>query len=199
MFDLEKSVAEWRRQMLAAGIKAPVPLDELEAHLRDEIVWQMRSGIDEQRAFEAAISQIGNGAELKKEFAKNKGLLRFSSALIERILGALWLVYCCRTLFLMVRFHTVNFRTGLLMLVLYVAGLYGSILLIRGAPMGRKIIRTIAVGFAVISLFVIVVDSIAFSDNIHLRLHTLRTAAFYFVSACLLCWPSFSKPTVAKM
>jgi hypothetical protein len=29
MFKLEQSIMEWRRQMLAAGIKAPVPLEEL--------------------------------------------------------------------------------------------------------------------------------------------------------------------------
>ena len=37
MFDLEQSIADWRRQMLAAGIKTPVPLEELESHLREEI------------------------------------------------------------------------------------------------------------------------------------------------------------------
>ena len=37
MFDLEQSIRNWRKQMLAAGIKSPVPLDELEIHLRDEI------------------------------------------------------------------------------------------------------------------------------------------------------------------
>ena len=37
MFDLEQAIAEWRKQMLAAGIKAPVPLDELESHLREEV------------------------------------------------------------------------------------------------------------------------------------------------------------------
>jgi len=37
MFELEKSIADWRRQMLAAGIKSPLPLEELEIHLREEI------------------------------------------------------------------------------------------------------------------------------------------------------------------
>ena len=30
MFDLEQAIAGWRRQMQAAGIKTPVPLEELE-------------------------------------------------------------------------------------------------------------------------------------------------------------------------
>lgn len=67
MFDLEHSIAQWRRQMLAAGISA-LELDELESHLRDEVVHQMRSGLNGQLAFETAVSQIGQGAELKKEF-----------------------------------------------------------------------------------------------------------------------------------
>jgi len=41
MFDLEQSVSDWRRQMLAAGIRTPVPLDELETHLREDIEQQM--------------------------------------------------------------------------------------------------------------------------------------------------------------
>ncbi len=70
MFDLEQSIAEWRRQMLAAGIKSPVPLEELESHLRDEIEQQMRSGLNEQRAFGIAMENIGRASELKREFKK---------------------------------------------------------------------------------------------------------------------------------
>ena len=43
MFDLEQSIADLRRQMLAAGIKTPVPLEELEIHLREEIEQQSKS------------------------------------------------------------------------------------------------------------------------------------------------------------
>ena len=37
MFNLDQSITEWRRQMLAAGIKTPALLDELESHLRDDV------------------------------------------------------------------------------------------------------------------------------------------------------------------
>ena len=70
MFDLEPSIAEWRRQMLAAGIKTPVPLEELEIHLREDIAQQMQSGMNAQRAFEDAIQQIGKANMLKSEFEK---------------------------------------------------------------------------------------------------------------------------------
>ena len=45
--------------MLAAGIKAPVPLDELESHLCEEIERQIKSGLGEQKAFEISVHQIG--------------------------------------------------------------------------------------------------------------------------------------------
>jgi prepilin signal peptidase PulO-like enzyme (type II secretory pathway) len=70
MFNLDQAVAEWRCRMLAAGIKTPVPLDELEIHLRDDVEQQVRSGSDAQQAFEAAVVRIGQPAALKREFTK---------------------------------------------------------------------------------------------------------------------------------
>jgi len=70
MFDLEQSIVEWRKQMLAAGIKTPVPLEELEIHLRDEIEQKMQSGMSGQEAFENAALRIGRADALKTEFNK---------------------------------------------------------------------------------------------------------------------------------
>ncbi|HEX3890868.1 MAG TPA: hypothetical protein VHX90_08465 [Verrucomicrobiae bacterium] len=70
MSDLEQSIADWRKQMLAAGIKSPVPLDELEIHLREEIEQQMKSGLSEQEIFNSAVQQIGQAKPLKTEFKK---------------------------------------------------------------------------------------------------------------------------------
>lgn len=56
--------------MLAAGIKAPVPLEELEVHLREEIQQQMESGLNEQKAFEISVQQIGQPESLEGEFRK---------------------------------------------------------------------------------------------------------------------------------
>jgi hypothetical protein len=44
MFDLDQAISNWRTHMLVAGIKTPMPLDELENHLREEIEQQMQSG-----------------------------------------------------------------------------------------------------------------------------------------------------------
>ena len=56
--------------MLAAGIKTPVPLEELEIHLCEEIEQQKKSGVSAQRAFENAILKIGQPGALKSEFQK---------------------------------------------------------------------------------------------------------------------------------
>ncbi len=70
MFELEKSIAAWRKQMLAAGIKSPVPMDELESHLREEVERQTKLGLNAQQAFETAASNVGHASELKREFKK---------------------------------------------------------------------------------------------------------------------------------
>jgi hypothetical protein len=70
MFNLAGAVTEWRRQMLAAGIKTPVPLEELESHLRDDVEQQMRLGLNVEQAFEAAVQRIGQADTINGEFKK---------------------------------------------------------------------------------------------------------------------------------
>jgi hypothetical protein len=70
MFDLEKSIANWRQQMLADGIKTPVPLDELESHLREDIEQQTKAGLNEAEAFQTAVQKIGQGQVVQTEFEK---------------------------------------------------------------------------------------------------------------------------------
>ena len=70
MFDLEQAIAQWRRQMLDAGIRTPVPLEELESHLREDIEQLTRSGLNARRAYEVAVQNIGAGRQLNREFKK---------------------------------------------------------------------------------------------------------------------------------
>jgi len=70
MFDLDQAIAEWRSQMVFAGVKAPEILDELENHLRDEIAQLELSGAMPKRAFEIAVEAIGQAPALQTEFAK---------------------------------------------------------------------------------------------------------------------------------
>ena len=76
MFNLDQAIAEWRRQMVAAGIKTPEALKELEAHLRDDVEHQMLSGVSAEQAFNTAVQQLGSANTLKAEFAKTAGLKR---------------------------------------------------------------------------------------------------------------------------
>ncbi len=70
MFNLEQSIAAWRRQMLAAGVKNRNVLEELESHLREEVERQARSGAGAEQAFAMATQRIGQPAALQQEFAK---------------------------------------------------------------------------------------------------------------------------------
>lgn len=70
MRDLEGKILRWRKQMLVGGIKKPVLLDELEAHLRDEFESQIKRGLLEADAFAAAVQKIGGVRPLREEFDK---------------------------------------------------------------------------------------------------------------------------------
>jgi hypothetical protein len=86
MFDLEQSITEWRRRMLAAGIKSPAPLEELESHLREEIEKQVRSGLNDQMAFAIALERIGEVAILRNEFKKAEGLKEMAQVAAKSLL-----------------------------------------------------------------------------------------------------------------
>jgi hypothetical protein len=98
MFNLNQAIAEWRRQMLAAGVKNPNVLDELESHLREDVEKQVREGSSARQAFEVAARNIGQANVLQTEFTKAKGFFGFwggnKSARTNRILGVLWLAGC---------------------------------------------------------------------------------------------------------
>jgi hypothetical protein len=69
MRDVESQITAWRRGMRAAGLKAAV-LEELEAHLRDDIERRMQMGLGAHEAFDAAARRLGAAAELRSEFRK---------------------------------------------------------------------------------------------------------------------------------
>ena len=70
MFNLESAIEDWRQQMLAAGIRSGEQSEELESHLCDEFDAQVRCGVPEEKAFEAALREVGQPEILKPEFAK---------------------------------------------------------------------------------------------------------------------------------
>jgi hypothetical protein len=84
MFNLEQSIAEWRRKMVAAGIKSSEVLDELESHLREEVERQMRLGLAAEQAFNESVEKIGSGEKLEQEFTKMQALDRLGRREILR-------------------------------------------------------------------------------------------------------------------
>jgi hypothetical protein len=182
MFDLEKSIADWRKQMLAAGIKTPVPMEELEIHLREEIERQMQLDANEQSAFETAVARIGQGIALKTEFTKTKGLFGFANEdkliIIYRILGVFWFTqFTGLFTFLLIRIllspvaraiisnfpHYWQFFTVFCVLW-FSASILGSILLFCGAKLGISIIRIIATLGFLLCLFECVTQDKSFGD-----------------------------------
>jgi len=70
MFNLEQSISDWRKQLLAAGVKNPLPLEELESHLRADINHLVASGQPEAAAFQIAIARVGSPGTVGAEFKK---------------------------------------------------------------------------------------------------------------------------------
>jgi hypothetical protein len=158
MFDLEQAISQWREQMLAAGIKAPVPLEELEGHLRDEIDRQVQAGASEAAAFDLAIGKMGQPESLKTEFRKASPLHEFLSrprALtfdlsLNRLVALLWLGSSAKPCFdlsceMFVQHHF-DPRT-LFVFALFFSGIVGGMLLLADSRWGRTMIRVNALAW----------------------------------------------------
>ena len=70
MQDLERAITEWRRQMVEAGLTSE-SVQELEAHLRDDVEDGLRLGVGWEAAFDAASRRLGNADVLKLGFAED--------------------------------------------------------------------------------------------------------------------------------
>jgi Clp amino terminal domain, pathogenicity island component len=73
MFNLDQEIRQWRQRMVAGGIHSDETLDELEAHLREDVERRISSGVGGAHAFAAAVGQIGHPGELGVEFKKIGG------------------------------------------------------------------------------------------------------------------------------
>lgn len=62
MFDLETAFQEWRRQMSVGGMASRKVLDELEAHLREDVEEQMTRGVNAGEAFASSVANMGGAA-----------------------------------------------------------------------------------------------------------------------------------------
>lgn len=82
--------------MLAAGVKSPVPLEELESHLREHVETKMRLGLDARQAFAGAAQEIGRPDMIKNEFRK----VGSSNRIAEWLMIVVCAAFVCLILFL---------------------------------------------------------------------------------------------------
>jgi hypothetical protein len=87
MFNLDQAIAQWRQQMLDAGIKPPDVLDELESHLRDDVERHTKLGKSTQQAFGIAAQNLGESDALRKEFKKAHSSSRTMEKLMIGVCG----------------------------------------------------------------------------------------------------------------
>ena len=70
MFNLEKTIASWRRQFRYNRAFLEQDVDELERHIRDEVAYLVRQGRSEKEAFEEAMREMGGVIEAEPEYRK---------------------------------------------------------------------------------------------------------------------------------
>lgn len=79
--------------MLAAGVKSPVPLEELESHLREDIEQHVRAGLETNAAFREAVNRMGEAGVLKAEFerveSRERKVMKRVLIIIAGIVGVL--------------------------------------------------------------------------------------------------------------
>src|SRR3954454_9294742 len=85
MFDIDTQIQEWRRTVAVHfGDRGDV-VDELEAHLRDDLDRRIRSGVAPEQAWADACAQLGDARQLAGEFAKVGGRRAWVPAWIAAI------------------------------------------------------------------------------------------------------------------
>ncbi len=70
MFDLEKAIKKWRKDLYKIEAFEDGYVDELESHLREEIAELIKSDTNPKEAFDEAISKIGSPESMGVEFHK---------------------------------------------------------------------------------------------------------------------------------
>ena len=124
MFQLEQEITHWKDQLQLRNALPEDALQELEAHLRDEIEQLIESGLTEEEALIIGIKRLGNTHALAREFSAEFGENIWRQLVIEpdakdgktdslrRWFWIAWLVLCGGTLFhLVVRLGRLSFES----------------------------------------------------------------------------------------
>jgi len=70
MFDLSKTISDWRSKLQETGRIRTDQLDELESHLCDQVDELIHGGLTAEEAFDRAVKKFGKTNELVEEFSK---------------------------------------------------------------------------------------------------------------------------------
>ncbi|TWT85535.1 hypothetical protein Pla123a_03420 [Posidoniimonas polymericola] len=70
MFELNKSISDWRANLQSAGSIDATDADELEIHLRDSLDTLGELGLSEEEAFLVAAHRVGGTPDLAVEYSK---------------------------------------------------------------------------------------------------------------------------------
>jgi hypothetical protein len=70
MFELERTIQDWRNGLLQSQNVLESDVDELESHVRDEVESLMLAGLSAEEAFMVSTHRIGDNNAVAQEFAK---------------------------------------------------------------------------------------------------------------------------------
>jgi putative ABC transport system permease protein len=70
MFDLEKAIKKWRKNLVKNEALEDGYIQELESHLRDVIEDKIIQGLNEEKAFWMSVNEIGHAVQIGEEYHK---------------------------------------------------------------------------------------------------------------------------------
>jgi putative ABC transport system permease protein len=91
MFDLEKAIKGWIKDLHKYEAFEDGLIADLELHLRDVYDSQRKKGVDEEEAFRVAVARVGTAGSIAAEYTKNRlaGLDRRSPLRLSRFMSPL--------------------------------------------------------------------------------------------------------------
>ena len=88
MYNLNKSITNWKLAMSRKGACSKDEMQELEAHLREQVADLVDVGLSEQEAFSVGVSRLGVLNELCAEYAKASPMRIWRHRLCTLLLAA---------------------------------------------------------------------------------------------------------------
>ncbi len=87
MFDLEKAIKAWKKDLARNPALEDTYLSELESVLRDEVADLVSQGESEEKAFRRACAEMGEASDIGAEFSKVRSSRRFG------VLSSVWSLF----------------------------------------------------------------------------------------------------------